>query len=98
AIPTTAAQTAARSYSYASPAPGVNILIWLPSVSRGGRSRLCECAPVLAAVKQSALDRGCGPALAGRGGDGPKNGSACRGRVGGWRVREVTSPKRRCWG
>jgi hypothetical protein len=31
-------------------------------VKRGG-SRLCGCAPVLAAVKQSALDCGCGPEL-----------------------------------
>ena len=35
-----------------------------------------ECAPVLAAVKQSALDGGCGPALAGGGGNGAGNGSA----------------------
>jgi hypothetical protein len=36
---------------------------------------LCECAPVLAAVKQSALDCGCGLALAWIGGNEPKNGS-----------------------
>jgi len=41
----------------------------------------CECAPVLAAVKQKALDRGCGPALAGGGGSGAENGSP------GWLAR-----------
>ena len=45
-------------------------------VKRGVIPRLCECAPVLAAVKQSALDGGCGPALAGGGGNGAGNGSA----------------------
>jgi hypothetical protein len=50
------------------------LLSWLPSVSRGRRSRLGGCAPVLAAVKQSALDRGCGPALFEDGGTGSKNG------------------------
>jgi hypothetical protein len=49
--------------------------IWLPSVSREARSRLFECAPALAAVKQRALDRGCGPEPTRGGGSGPKNGS-----------------------
>jgi hypothetical protein len=34
----------------------------LPSMSRGWLFPACECAPVLAAVKQTALDGGCGPA------------------------------------
>src|SRR5512132_4308792 len=49
--------------------------IWLPSVSMGCCSRRGECAPVLAVVKPSAFDRGCGPALAGGGGIGGENGS-----------------------
>jgi hypothetical protein len=47
---------------------------WHPSRSRGPVPRLRECSPVLAAVKQSALDRGCGPALFEDGGTGSKNG------------------------
>ncbi len=39
--------------------------IWLPSVSRGALLPAFEFAPGLAAVKQTALDSGCGPALAG---------------------------------
>jgi hypothetical protein len=35
---------------------------WLPSVSSGWLFPACQCAPVLAAVKQGALDGGCGPA------------------------------------
>ena len=54
---------------------------WLPSVSRGRRCPPCECAPGLAAVKQRALDGGCGPALAGGGGNGAGNGS---GGLLGW--------------
>jgi hypothetical protein len=39
-----------------------NARSWLPSVSRGWLFPACQCAPVLAVVKQRALDGGCGPA------------------------------------
>ena len=37
--------------------------IWLPSVSRGATFPPVDGAPVLAPVKQTALDCGCGQAL-----------------------------------
>ena len=49
--------------------------VMAPLCVKRGRFRLCECAPVLAAVKQSALDCGCGPEWAGGGGDDGENGS-----------------------
>ena len=56
----------------------VNIRYWLPSVSRGVVPGLAKCAPVLAAVKQRALDGGCGPALAGGRRERPGE------RIAGW--------------
>jgi hypothetical protein len=57
---------------------------WLPSVSRGYWSfpRLMRVRRVLAALKQTALDRGCGPALI----EGVGNGAKKDGSVG-WRRR-----------
>src|SRR2546428_12273151 len=51
-------------------------MLWLPSVSRGSSFPPRECAPVLAPVKQTSLDGGCGPALIEGAGNGPENGSA----------------------
>jgi len=51
--------------------------IWLPSVSRGWLFPPRKCAPVLAVVKQTALDDGCGPAWTGGAGSNLKNGPAC---------------------
>jgi hypothetical protein len=50
------------------------LLSWLPSVSTGERFPPVERAPVLAGVKQTALDPGCGSARWQGGGNGPENG------------------------
>jgi hypothetical protein len=51
------------------------IRIWLPSVSRGVIPGL-DCAPVLAVVKQTALDDGCGPVSTESAGSDQENGLA----------------------
>ena len=53
------------------------VRFWLPSVSRGWLFPPRKCAPVLAVVKQTALDDGCGPAWTGGAGSKLKNGPAC---------------------
>jgi hypothetical protein len=58
------------------------VRFWLPSVSRGWLFPPRKCAPVLAVVKQTALDDGCGPAWTGGAGSNLKNGPACG--VGSW--------------
>ena len=58
------------------------VRFWLPSVSRGWLFPPRKCAPVLAVVKQTALDDGCGPAWTGGAGGNLKNGPACG--VGSW--------------
>ena len=64
--------------------PGATFRSWLPSVSRGYWSfpRLMRVRRVLAALKQTAFDRGCGPALI----EGVGNGAKKDGSVG-WRRR-----------
>jgi transposase InsO family protein len=59
------------------------LLTWLPSVSRGRLFPLGECAPVLAAVKHSPLDGGCGPVWIKVSGSSRENGQGFWRRVAG---------------
>ena len=61
------------------PAPGPTLAVAAAlgsPLSSRWLSRLDQCAPVLAAVKQGALDGGCGPALVMGAGTGLGNGQA----------------------
>jgi hypothetical protein len=50
--------------------------VMAPLCVKGGHSRPEQCAPVLAVVKQRALDDGCGPAVMEGAGSDQENGLA----------------------
>ena len=59
-----------------SPCRGELRPVLAPLCVKGGHSRPEQCAPVLAVVKQRALDDGCGPAVMEGAGSDQENGLA----------------------